>query len=85
MCLGKGRAFEVCKKLNVIKLNSVRFERPKIIGTLKIQKMMAGNFAVINDIKNAPNKIIIPCDSEQEGKEIIERIKSAKYKEVLHL
>ena len=35
--------------------------RPKIIGTLKIEKMMAGNWAVKNDIKNPPNKIIIPC------------------------
>ncbi len=26
--------------------------RPEIIGTLKIEQMMAGNFAVINDIKS---------------------------------
>ena len=62
----------------------MRFVRPKIIGTLKIQKMMAGNWAVINDIKNAPNKIIIPCHSVQEGEEIIEQIKKAKFKDVLH-
>ncbi|PHR46527.1 MAG: hypothetical protein COA32_10305 [Fluviicola sp.] len=37
----------------------MRFVRPKIIGTLKVQKMMAGNWPVMNDIKNAPNKIIV--------------------------
>lgn len=60
------------------------FIRPKIIGTLKIQKMMAGNWAVINDIKNAPNKIIIPCRSIEEGQQIIEKIKNAKYGDILY-
>ena len=46
--------------------------------------MMAGNWSVINDIKNAPNKIIIPCQSIEEGEEIIDRIKKAKFKDVLH-
>ncbi|WP_313376079.1 hypothetical protein [Chishuiella sp.] len=59
--------------------------RPKIIGTLKIQKMMAGNLAVINDIKNSPNKIIIPCHSIKDGEEIIDKIKKAKAGELLHL
>ncbi|MDR0829165.1 MAG: hypothetical protein LBN95_03525 [Prevotellaceae bacterium] len=58
--------------------------RPKIIGTLKIQKMMAGNLAVINDIKSSPNKIIIPCESVIEGEEIIEKIKTAKPNEMLY-
>jgi hypothetical protein len=59
--------------------------RPKIIGTLKIEKMMAGNWAVMNDIKNAPNKIIIPCRSIQHGEEIIQKIKEAKPGNKLHL
>jgi len=58
--------------------------RPKIIGTLKICQMMAGNLAVVNDIKNAPNKIIIPCRSEEHGHEIIEKLKCAKPGEILH-
>lgn len=62
----------------------MRFVRPKIIGTLKVKKMMAGNLAVINDIKNAPNKIIVQCDSIKHGEEIIEMIKNAKFGEVLH-
>ncbi len=62
----------------------MRFIRPKIIGTLKIQKMMAGNWAVINDIKNAPNKIIIPCSTIENGEEIINEIKKAKFNDVLH-
>ena len=45
----------------------MRFVRPKIIGTLKVQKMMAGNWAVKNDIKNAPNKIIVQCNSIAHG------------------
>jgi len=36
------------------------------------QKMMAGNWA-INNVKNSPNKIIIPCRSIEGGKEIIEK------------
>ncbi len=60
----------------------MRFVRPKIIGTLKIQKMMAGNLAVMNDIQNAPNKIIIPCRSMQDGEEIIEKIKNSKPGEI---
>jgi hypothetical protein len=62
----------------------MRFIRPKIIGTLKIQRMMAGNLAVMNDIKNSPNKIIIVCDSISDGEEIIRKIKEAKYGDVLH-
>ncbi|GHA70182.1 hypothetical protein [Pontibacter akesuensis] len=59
--------------------------RPKIIGTLKLHKMMEGNLAVMNDIKNAPNKIIIPCRSVAHGEEIISRIKEAKPGELIHL
>ena len=59
--------------------------RPNIIGTLKIEKMMAGNLAVINDIKNAPNKIIIPCRSIEHGEEIINKIKVSRPGEKLLL
>ncbi|MDM1548949.1 hypothetical protein HX096_13935 [Empedobacter falsenii] len=45
--------------------------------------MMAGNLAVMNDIKNAPNKIIIPCKSMQDGEEIIEKIKTSKPGEII--
>lgn len=58
--------------------------RPKIIGTLKIQKMMAGNWAVMNDIKNPPNKIIVPCRSIEHGEEIMRKIKDAKPGETIH-
>lgn len=63
----------------------MRIIRPKIIGTLKIEKMMAGNWAVKNDIKNAPNKIIIPCNSIVEGERIIKTIKESKHGEILYL
>jgi hypothetical protein len=62
----------------------MKLVRPKIIGTLKIQIMMAGNYAVINDIKNAPNKIIVQCRSREHGEEIIEIIKNAKPNTILH-
>ena len=62
----------------------MKFIRPKIIGTLKIDVMMAGNLAVRNDIKNAPNKIIIVCRSHEHGEEIIKKIKESKAGEVLH-
>lgn len=61
----------------------MRLTRPKIIRTLKIKLMMAGNLAVMNDIKNAPNKIIIPCKSMQDGEEIIEKIKTSKPGEII--
>lgn len=60
-------------------------KRPKIIGTLKIQKMMAGNWAVTNDIKNAPNKIIVPCRSIAHGEEIIMKIKNGKPGDTIHI
>ena len=60
------------------------FKRPKIIGTMKVQRMMAENLAVMNDIKNSPNKIIVQCDSWEDGEEIIERIKNAKFGDILH-
>ncbi|RIJ42475.1 hypothetical protein [Pontibacter oryzae] len=59
--------------------------RPKIIGTLKIEKMMAGNLAVLNEIKNSPNKIVIPCRSVEHGKEIINKIKKSKPGEVIYI
>lgn len=45
---------------------------------------MAGNFAVMNDIKNATNKLIIPCDSYEHGLELIERLKNCKVGEIIH-
>ncbi|MFZ4798446.1 MAG: hypothetical protein ACOYMA_13195 [Bacteroidia bacterium] len=50
---------------------------------MKIQVMMAGNLAVINDIKNSPNKIIITCNSIEHGGKIIDQIKKGKYEEVM--
>jgi hypothetical protein len=66
------------------KNNQVKLIRPKIIGSLKIEVMMAGNLAVKNDIKNAPNKIIVQCRSYEHGEEIIAKIKEAKPGDVLH-
>ena len=62
----------------------MRVVRPKILGTLKVQLMMAGNYAVVNDIKNAPNKLIIPCNSYEHGLEIIARLKNCKVGEVIY-
>lgn len=62
----------------------MKFIRPKIIGTLSIKTMMAGNIAVINDIKSTPNKIVIPCRSKEHGEEIIATIKEAKEGELLY-
>lgn len=62
----------------------MRVTKPKIIGTLKVERMMAGNYAVMNDIKNAPNKLIIPCDSYEHGLEIIERLKNCKVGDVIY-
>ncbi len=58
--------------------------RPKIIGTLTIQKMIRG-IAVMNDIKNPPNKIIIPCRSKEHGEEIIKKIKESQPGELIYL
>jgi hypothetical protein len=57
----------------------MRVKRPKIIGNLIVKLMMAGNYSVVNDIKNAPNKLIIQCDSYQHGMEIIEKLKNSKF------
>ena len=46
--------------------------------------MMTGNLAVKNDIKNAPNKIIVQCRSYEHGEEIIAKIKEAKPGDVLN-
>ena len=40
--------------------------------------MMAGNYAVVNDISNSTNKIVIPCRSLDHGEEIIKILKNAK-------
>lgn len=56
----------------------MEFKVPKIVGELKIQKMMAGNYAVVNGIKNAPNKIIIASRDYEHALQIIEKIKQAK-------
>jgi hypothetical protein len=57
---------------------NMRVIRPKILGTLKIRLMMAGNYAVINGIKNPPNKLIIACNSYEHGLEITQRLNSVK-------
>ena len=62
----------------------MKITRPKILGTLEIKLMIAGNFAVVNGIKNAPNKLIIPCNSYEHGVEIIERLKILKAGEIIH-
>lgn len=46
--------------------------------------MMAGNLAVVNDIKNPPNKIIVQCRSLEHGEEIIQKIKDAKPGDTIH-
>jgi len=63
----------------------MKLVRPKIIGTLKIEKMMAGNLAVVNDINSTPNKIIVPCRSIEHGEEIIIKLKESKPGQLLHL
>ncbi len=62
----------------------MRVVKPKILGELKVTLMMAGNYAVTNGIKNAPNKLIIQCDSYEHGLEIIDRLKSIKVGEVIY-
>ncbi|WP_164731213.1 hypothetical protein [Entomomonas moraniae] len=37
----------------------------------KVHNMMSGNLAIINDIRNGANKIIVPCFSIEDGKRII--------------
>jgi hypothetical protein len=59
--------------------------RPKIIGTLRIRIMMAGNYAVEDDIKSSPNKIIIPCRSIEHGEEIIKKLKETEAGETIYL
>ena len=39
---------------------------------------MAGNWVAMNDFKNPPNKIIVPCRSIEHGEEIIQKIKETK-------
>lgn len=56
----------------------LEFKVPKIVGELKIKKMMAENYAVVNGIKNAPNKIVIVSRDYEHALEIIEKIKQAK-------
>jgi translation elongation factor EF-1alpha len=51
--------------------------RPKILGTLKISRMMAGNLAVMNDIKNAPNKLTVTVNSMEHGEELIAKLQAA--------
>ncbi len=63
----------------------MKIVRPKILGELKIKLMMAGNYAVVNGIKNSPNKLIIPCETYEHGLEIIERLKSLKVGEIIHI
>ncbi|MDB5256760.1 MAG: hypothetical protein JWM14_1455 [Chitinophagaceae bacterium] len=46
---------------------------------------MAGNLAVVNDIKSTPNKIIIPCRSLEHGQEIIEQLKNTPAGEMIYI
>lgn len=62
----------------------MRFIRPKVIGTLKVHRMKSGTLAVVNDIKNPPNRIIVPCQSFEHGEEIISKIKECKSGEEIH-
>ena len=59
--------------------------RPKILGTLSIQTMMAGNYAVVNDIKNSTNRICIPCRSIEHGEEIIKKLMETKAGEMIYM
>jgi predicted AAA+ superfamily ATPase len=61
----------------------MQITRPKILGTLKINRMMAGNLAVMNDIKNAPNKLIITVTSFEHGEELITKLKAARPGDVI--
>ena len=45
--------------------------------------MMAGNLAVMNDIKNAPNKLIVTVDSIEHGEELITKLKAARAGETI--
>ena len=45
--------------------------------------MMAGNLAVMNDIKNAPNKLIVTVDSMEHGEELISKLKTARAGETI--
>jgi hypothetical protein len=45
--------------------------------------MMAGNLAVKNDIKNAPNKLIVTVSSFEHGEELIAKLKAAPVGEVI--
>jgi hypothetical protein len=63
----------------------MKFLRPKILGTLRIRIMMAGNYAVVNDIKSSTNKIVIPCRSIEHGEDIIKKLKEAKAGEMIYL
>jgi hypothetical protein len=59
--------------------------RPKILGTLSIKTMVAGNYAVVSDIKNSTNRICIPCRSIEHGEEIIEKLKETKAGEMIYM
>lgn len=58
--------------------------RPKILGTLEIKVALAGNFLVVNGIKNPPNKLSIPCNTYENALEVIERLKNAKVGDVIY-
>lgn len=46
--------------------------------------MMAGNYAIMNDINNASNKIILQCNSKQYDVEITNLLIEAKFGHILH-
>ncbi|WP_292008830.1 hypothetical protein [Chryseobacterium sp.] len=58
--------------------------RPKILGTLKINIALAGNYLIINGINKPPNKIRIPCDTYEDALEIVKRLENAKAGDVIY-
>lgn len=62
----------------------MRVIKPKILGTLKIEKALAGNFLVTNGVRKPPNKINIPCESYEDALEIVEQLKNSKVGDVIY-
>ncbi|MDQ1095392.1 MULTISPECIES: hypothetical protein [Chryseobacterium] len=63
----------------------MKIVRPKILGTLQIKIAIAGNCIVENGVNKPPNKIRIPCNNHEDALEIIERLKTAKPGDIIHI
>ena len=61
----------------------MQITRPKIPGTLKVCRMMAGNLAVMNDIKSSPDKLIVTVNSIECGEKLIAKLKAAHVGEII--